>query len=274
MRTLRYYTKSAEVTTLCEMLHQLGYNVKISDSFTLDVDAAVKQFQGRNNLVVDGIVGPKTWQKLYALCPEILHHNDKLLSESDLIDFAGRLGLELAVVKAVNEVESGGKGFLVNGKPVILFEGHVFFRELQKRGIVPRQYMNAGNRDVLYEKWTRNYYLGGVREYDRLHKAMQIANTDSFRQAALSSASWGSFQIMGFHAKSLGYADVDDFVDKMHLHEREHLDAFGRFLQVNGLVPYLVSRQWAKFAERYNGAGYKLNKYDTKLEKAYLKYKR
>lgn len=273
MRTLRYYTKSAEVTTLCEMLHQLGYNVKITDSFSLDVDAAVKQFQARNYLVVDGIVGPKTWQKLYALCPEILYHNDKLLSESDLIDFASRHGLELAVVKAVNEVESGGKGFLMNAKPVILFEGHVFFRELQKRGIDPRRYMNAGNRDVLYDKWTRNFYLGGVREYDRLHKAIQISDADSFRQAALSSASWGSFQIMGFHAKSLGYADVDDFVNKMNLHEREHLDAFGRFLQVNGLVPYLASRQWAKFAERYNGAGYKQNKYDTKLEKAYLKYK-
>ena len=96
---------------------------------------------------------------------------------------------------------------------------------------------------------------------------------DIFRQAALSSASWGSFQIMGYHAESIGYRDVDEFVDRMYLHEREHLDAFGRFLKANGLISLLASRQWAAFAERYNGSGYKQNQYDTKLEKAYQKYK-
>lgn len=273
MRTLRYYTKSAEVAVLCEMLYKLGYNVKISDSFTLEVDTAVKQFQSSNNLVVDGIVGPKTWQKLYEKCPQILHQNNKLLSESDLIDFANNFNLELALVKAVNEVESGGKGFLINGKPVILFEGHVFWRELQKIGINPRIYANEYNRDILYETWTKNYYKGGVREYDRLEKAMNIFDSDRVREAALSSASWGAFQIMGFHAKSLGYFDVNDFVSKMNIHEREHLHAFGRFLQVNGLLPMLVAKQWANFAERYNGKGYKANQYDIKLEKAYQKYR-
>lgn len=272
MRTLRYYTKSAEVTVLCEMLFKIGYNVKILDSFTLEVDAAVKQFQRDNNLVVDGIVGPKTWQKLFEKCPQVIDQNSKLLSENDLIDFANHFGLELAMVKAVNEIESGGKGFLINGKPVILFEGHVFWRELQKRGINPQIYVTDYNRDVLYERWTRSYYQGGVKEYDRLNKAMSILNSESVKEAALSSASWGAFQIMGFHAKTLGYASVEEFVAKMNLHEREHLNAFGRFLQVNGLIPLLASKQWAKFAERYNGSGYKVNQYDIKLEKAYQKY--
>lgn len=274
MRTLRYYTKASEVVTLCEMLYNLGFNVKILDSFTLEVDAAVKQFQRNNNLVVDGIVGPKTWQKLYEKCPQVIQQNDKLLSEADLIDFANYFGLELALVKAVNEIESGGKGFLINGKPVILFEGHVFWRELQKRGINPRMHATESNRDVLYETWTRNYYLGGIREYDRLNKAIGILNTASAKEAALSSASWGAFQIMGFHAKSLGYPSVDDFVAKMNLHEREHLHAFGQFLKVNGLIPLLAEKQWADFAERYNGKNYKINQYDIKLEKAYQKYRR
>lgn len=273
MRTLRYYTKASEVISLTEMLFQLGYDVKISDSFNLSVDAAVKSFQKEHNLVVDGIVGPKTWQTLYEECPEIFDQNGKLLSENDLVEFSNRYGLELAVVKAVNEVESGGKGFLIDGNPVILFEGHIFWRELKKRGINPKQYLNDRNEDVLYEKWTKKYYLGGVREYDRLNKAIAIDNTDAFRQAALSSASWGAFQIMGFHADALGYAGIDDFVAKMRQHEREHLFAFGQFLQVNKLIPLLTDKKWAKFAEKYNGAGYKANQYDTKLEKAYLKYK-
>jgi len=34
----------------------------------------------------------------------------------------------------------------------------------------------------------------------------------------------------------------------------------------------LRNRNWAKVAQKYNGASYKLNKYDQKLQKAYEKY--
>ncbi|WP_449399173.1 hypothetical protein [Chryseobacterium wanjuense] len=33
MKLLKYYTKSLEVNTLCELLYKQGYNIKISDSF-------------------------------------------------------------------------------------------------------------------------------------------------------------------------------------------------------------------------------------------------
>ena len=266
MRTLKYYTKAPEVVTLCEMLYKQGYNVIISDSFSLQVDAAVKEFQKKNNLVIDGIVGMKTWQTLFEKNKQIININDKFLSEQDLLDFANYYDVELATVKAVNEVESAGKGFLIDGKPKILFEGHVFWKELKKRGINPQNYL-SGNGNILYQSWTKAYYEGGVKEYDRLNKAIKI-NKD----AALSSASWGCFQIMGYHAENLGYTSVESFVDKMYLHEREHLKAFGKFLEVNNLIKYLKSKNWAEFAKRYNGSGYAQNKYDQKLAKAYQKY--
>ncbi|MEE8298899.1 MAG: N-acetylmuramidase domain-containing protein [Thermodesulfobacteriota bacterium] len=39
------------------------------------------------------------------------------------------------------------------------------------------------------------------------------------------------------------------------------------------MVKILKKRDWANFARRYNGPGYKKNKYDEKLERAYNKYK-
>jgi len=274
MKLLKYYTKSPEVLTLCELLYKLGYNIKISDSFSLQVDAAVKDFQRKNALVVDGIVGMKTWQVLLEKNNTPISQTDKFLKESDLISFANQYGLELATVKAVNEIESGGKGFLINNKPKILFEGHIFWNELKKRGINPSSYYNANNKDVLYPKWTKIYYQGGVKEYDRLNEAIALGRDPRFKDAALSSASWGCFQIMGFHAKNLGYADVNDFVSKMEINEGEHLKAFGRFLEKNGLIDHLRNRNWAAFANAYNGESYKLNKYDEKLAKAYTKYSR
>ena len=86
------------------------------------------------------------------------------------------------------------------------------------------------------------------------------------------------FQIMGFHYKKLLYATVDHYVAEMHKHEREHLNAFGRFISnssISGknLLEWLQVKNWGKFAYGYNGSGYKQNKYDIKLEKAYNKYR-
>ncbi len=279
MRTIRYRSRGQDVHFLEELLTQLGYSVFVSNYFGLDTDAAVKDFQKKNRLVVDGIVGPKTWSVLIEKKQSFLDHNTKLLSEKDLKDLAIKYDLELAAVKAVNEIESRGKGFLSDGRPKILFEGHIFWRELTNRGLDPKQLSNAGNADVLYKKWTRTHYRGGTGEYERLQKATSIRNDERVRNAAHASASWGAFQIMGFHYKSLGYASIDDFVKKMHQHEQAHLEAFGKFLAVNtfsgkSLIHWLKVKNWAKFARAYNGPGYKTHNYDGRLKKAYERYSR
>ncbi|UOB18746.1 N-acetylmuramidase domain-containing protein [Abyssalbus ytuae] len=272
MKTLRYKSYDPSVYLLEELLNKLGYNVYISNYFGIDTHNAIKDFQQKNNLVVDGIVGLKTWSKLLEAEQEFLKYNAKLLSEQDLIEFSQTYNLDLAVVKAVNEIESSGKGFLTDGRPKILFEGHIFWRELKNRGIDPSTLVNNNSKDVLYDKWTKKYYLGGSGEYKRLEKALKLSPAGEVHDAAYCSASWGAFQIMGYHYNSLGYNSIDDFVKKMYDHEREHLRAFGKFLEVNNLIRHLKNKDWTKFAKGYNGTGYKLNKYDEKLEKAYKKY--
>lgn len=277
MKTLRYRSQGEEVHLLDEMLVKLGYNVSVSNTFGKDTETAVKDFQLKNNLVVDGIVGLKTWAKLFEKDNQFITLNNKFLSEQDLIDFATRNNLELAAVKAVNEVESRGKGFLVQGRPVILFEGHVFWRELKKRGFDPLVFLNENTKDILYESWTRKYYLGGAGEYTRLEKAASVSDSTGVKESAYCSASWGAFQIMGNNYKMLGYPSIDQFVDDMNKHEREHLNAFGKFIETKSfsgkkLKDWLKEKNWEKFANGYNGNGYKQNKYDTKLKTAYEKY--
>lgn len=229
-------------------------------------------FQLKNNLVVDGVVGLKTWSSLIEQNKKPLSVNSKLLSEQNLIEFSNAHNLELAVVKAVNEVESGGKGFLVDGRPKILFEGHIFWKELEKRNINPANFVNAANDDILYKNCTKKYYLGGAAEYSRLEKAMHLNSDKKFSDAAKCSASWGLYQIMGFNAVSIGYKSINEYVEKMYLNEGEHLKAFGMFLAKNNLIGFLRNKKWADFACKYNGAGYKSNKYDEKLLKSYNKF--
>lgn len=272
MKTLRYKSRGNEVYVLEELLVDLGYTVVISNYFGKDTDAAVKDFQEKNELVIDGIVGPKTWSKLLALRTQLIQFNDKFLSEQDLQDFADQYELELATVKAVNEVESSGKGFLLDGRPRILFEGHVFWRQLKKKGIDPKSLVSDKTQNILYEKWTKRHYEGGKQEYDRLEKAAGLSDDDRVHDAAYEAASYGSFQIMGFHWKLLGYSSVDAYVSHQYTHEKAHLAAFGIFCKINHLMKHLKNKNWAAFAKGYNGPGYQQNKYDKKLEKAYLKY--
>jgi hypothetical protein len=272
MQTIKLRSRGPYVSYLQELLGKLGYKIPATGYFGQLTDAAVRDFQKKNNLVEDGEVAIKTWTVLIDKSSLGQVMSDKFLGEQDLRDFALRHNLELAAVKAVNEVESSGKGFFVDGRPKILFEGHIFWKQLQERGINPGSISNSSNNDVLYSRWTKTHYLGGPREYDRLEKASKLRADPRVEEAALASASWGSYQIMGFHSKKLGYDSVQTFVDQMYLHERNQLEAFGRYIAAFGCINHLRLKNWAAFAKCYNGPAYGQNKYDIKLAQAFQKH--
>lgn len=272
MQTIKIRSRGTYVSYLQELLGKLGYQISVTGYFGDMTDAAVRDFQKKNDLVEDGEVGIKTWTVLIDKSRPAQSMSDKYLGEQDLRDFAQKHNLQLAAVKAVNEVESSGKGFFVDGRPKILFEGHIFWRQLRDRGIDPSTIANASNADVLYSTWTKSHYVGGTREYERLEKASKLLADPRVKEAALASASWGSYQIMGFHADKLGYNSVQAFVDEMYVHERNQLEAFGRYITAFGCINHLRSLNWASFAKCYNGPAYAQNKYDIKMATAYQKY--
>lgn len=185
------------------------------------------------------------------------------LKASHIQSAAISLGLEPCLITAVVQVESRGTGFLPDGRPVILFEGHVFWRELQKRGINPHLLKMP---DVLHQKPDRSKYKGGAQEHERLHMAALVN-----KEAALCSASWGLFQIMGFNFRECGFASVTDFVEAQRTGEAEQLESFCCFLRSQGLVGVLAAHDWEGFARRYNGPGFRANRYDEKLRHAYTR---
>ncbi|MNY29912.1 hypothetical protein D3C86_1639870 [compost metagenome] len=164
----------------------------------------------------------------------------------------------------MNYVESRGSGFLPDGRPVILFERHVFWSRLKKAGIDPAKV--SAPASVLSTE--RGGYAGGASEYSRLAMACRIHEA-----AALEAASWGLFQIMGYHWQALGYSSVSDFVESQKTSEGEQLEALVRFLNANpALLSALRAQKWAAFAKGYNGSDYASNLYDVKLARAYDKF--
>jgi hypothetical protein len=185
----------------------------------------------------------------------------QLLTERDFRDAARFLGCEVAAVKAVAEVEAPRGGFCPDGFPVTLFEGHIFFRYTKGR-------FAESHPRLCYPKWTTEFYgRSWVAERERLDAAIALD-----RRAALMSASWGRFQIMGFNFPVVGCASVQQFVNRMCESERRQGELFVQYIIHEGLADELRDRRWDDFARFYNGPLYKKNRYAERLEKAYRKF--
>lgn len=265
MKTIKQGSTGDDVKILQELLCKWGLDIDVSLNFDTTTDEAVRQVQKTGHLDTDGIVGERTWN--------LLQDSDARrmwplrLKEEDYDHAVEMLGVDTAAIKAVVEVETGNKGgFLAIGKPTILFEGHIFWQQLEKIGMNP-QNLQKGNEDIIYQHWTKSQYKGGLKEYDRLEHARAI-NAD----AADASASWGLPQIMGFNYKVCGCRSVAEFVASMTENESRQLELFVRFISGNNWVKYLSNLDWKGFAYHYNGSGYAQNQYDQRLERAYKKY--
>ncbi|WP_346236672.1 N-acetylmuramidase family protein [Niabella insulamsoli] len=181
-----------------------------------------------------------------------------LLTQKDFEDAALQIGCEVAAIKAVAEVESRGDGFLSTGEPKILFERHIFSK--RTGGIFDKTNPGISNR-----------VPGGYGTVASQHKRLQEA-VPLNRNAALMSASWGKFQIMGFNYTLAGYNSLQEFITAMYQGEREHLLAFINYIKNTFLDDELRDKRWTDFARKYNGPLYWKNKYDTKMAEAYKKF--
>lgn len=187
--------------------------------------------------------------------------NTTPLTEEDYQNAANLLGAEVAAVRAVATVESSGKGFLASGRPPILLEAQHFSRATNHR-------YDSSNPNISSPTWNKALYRGGEKEYDRLEEAIALDEV-----AALSSASWGLFQILGSNCKACGYNTVQDFVKANVESQGKQLECFVNFLKANKLDQHLRDKNWSSLAQGYNGSQYKLNNYDVKLEQTYNKFK-
>ena len=258
--TLRTGSKGDAVREIERLLVMQGYNLDEDSLFDSNTEQAVKAFQRANNMVIDGIVGEKTLQAIRSR-----NRNPKHLTQRDINQAAETLGVPVAAILAVTEIESNGSGFFEDGRAKILFERHIMYRRLKASGYDAERFASQYPRLVNIKP---GGYRGGWPEYTRL-KSAQVIDHD----IALESCSWGQFQIMGYHWQSLGYAGVQDFVASMQQSEAGQLNAFVKFIQADpALHKALKAKKWAEFAKIYNGPAYKTNLYDIKLARAYDRY--
>lgn len=204
------------------------------------------------------------------------------ITDQQFQEVAKLLACQVSAVKAVYEVETNGSGFLPDGRLKILFEGHVFWRQLLAAGHRPDDILKQYPEyfDILYKKWTKKYYVGGKGEWERFGQALKLVNLLGIPTiTVMNSASYGSFQVMGYNAILSGYPDAQAMIAAFNEGgEYECLMGFARYVIQVKLNDELQRKDWTGFAYKYNGPGYKgspnydWDDYDLKLAKADKKF--
>lgn len=211
-------------------------------------------------IAVDGVPGPKTRAAILAA---FTNRCAPAVSDEDIAAVAQRLGCSARQVRAVAEVESGGRAFCADARPKMLFERHLFHRFTGgAHGITPFS----------------NPRGGGYNE-DSWDKLARAACLDPL--AAFAAASWGRFQVLGAHAGRPRYARFLDlgFSSPLELAystvagEAGHYELLARYIDKAGLRDAMRRLSTdpddnRAFAKGYNGPAYRTFRYDEKLAAA------
>lgn len=160
------------------------------------------------------------------------------LSEDDYRIAAGSLGIAVDALKTIAEVEFNVAAFDSLGRPTVRFESYHFHAYTSGRF--------DGSHPLV-----SSALPGGVGplsdQYERLQEAYDLDPV-----AALKSAAWGRFEVMGSRYRASGCATVNHFVLTIAQSEAAHLTAFVSVVQSDkALQRALRANDWADFTMRY-----------------------
>lgn len=181
-------------------------------------------------------------------------------------------GIEPEALLAVVQVESAGKSLEVDNKtPCLLFERHIFYRELSKKSL-------AGLNEAVRLGLANKTWQPKTQYKDQRTSQLRL---DLFAQArkineicAIRSCSWGVGQTMGFLAEELKFRDALMMFNYMVAGGvPAQVECMVREIENKKLTKKLNDHQWAAFAKVYNGPGYATNHYDTKMASAWATWK-
>lgn len=187
------------------------------------------------------------------------------LTEADFQNAATQLGGAVAmnIIKAFAIVESGGRsGFGPAKMPVIAYEGHIFRKHTQRKYDAAYPLLSYPYKEKAGPQWRANN-KDQAKAWQTLVAAFNLNP-----EAALLSASYGMFQIMGFNFANCGYKSVYEFVAAMKLNAGQQLMAFVGFCRKNPtLLNAMKKKDYVGMASIYNGSDY--GDYDKRIQKAF-----
>ena len=176
---------------------------------------------------------------------------------------AAARNIPLAHLLAVIEVESAGRVFGWDGRPMILPEPHLLYRQTQEpeRG----ELVALG---LASKRWNKKLYAKSQQSrWAQVERAQSICGNVAFEPV-----SYGVGQVLGQHWQALGYADLPAYFERVCSGIEGQLEVMMRYIVINGLEDDLREGRWPTFFRGYNGVAWEKNGYGAAIKKALRKF--
>lgn len=215
------------------------------------------------------VVDPKAFADSLAHASRAGEARFTRLTDEDYRAVAEELGIEVAAMKAVVDIEAGKshQGFWAAGKPLINFD-LTMYRKFAPRNNVSLKKAQKKHPLIFRRPDARKYGSYQAAQQARLDAAASVDSVSAFE-----STFWGMFQIGGFNWRKCGVSSIGEFVGLMSRSERDQLELFARFIENSGMADDIRKKKWLNFALKYNGPKARSRGYHTRLAAAYKRHK-
>ena len=184
------------------------------------------------------------------------------LTSADLLAAANKVGVDVATIRAVIEVVTAGAGFDAKKRLKLLFEPHVFYKQLGPGPSGIRQSNKALHTPTRGPAPIPLFLSATIKS---------LLPLPSMRTRR-STLPLGVFpEIMGFNHEAAGFHSAKAMVTSMLEGEDQQLKSFANLLSNWKLATSSKNRDWRTFSLRYNGPNAIENDYDGELKAAFLK---
>lgn len=261
---IKYGSQGSDVKELQKLLNQNGYSLDEDGVFGSKTQSAVKDYQTKNNLTVDGIVGKNTWGALTSANSSSNNTNDTSngfsydkfsyddYAESDTVQQA-HAALQSQISAKPGEYQSTWQGQI---------------NDIIDRILNREKFSYDVNSDALYQQYKEQYsQLGKLAMQDTMGQA--AAMTGGYGNSYASSA--------GNQAYQNYLSQLNEVVPELYAMARDQYNQEGDELYNNySLLADQENQDYSRYQDEYNKwlteRDYLANRYDSERSYDYSKY--
>ncbi len=247
--TVQFGSTGDAVRQLQDLLKKQGYNIAVDGSFGKQTQAAVEEYQKKNGLTVDGVVGKQTWGKLYAPASAT---DSKSYTPSQEVISAG---------KAVQELKAERPGEYVS--PYADALGQLYDRIVNRPAFSYHMYA-----DPLYQQYRDSYVrLGRLAMEDTMGRAAGLTGGygSTYSQRAGQESYHGYLQELNRQLPQLYDLALSKYA-------QEGQGLMDQYKLLQGMENEAYSRHADDYDRWYRAYTYAQSQYDDAREEDYDRY--
>lgn len=263
---LKKGSSGSEVSELQKLLNQNGFNLDVDGKFGAKTDAAVREYQQKNNLAVDGIVGTNTWGSLTKANTKTTNSPTTTnTAKTETPSFKYQDYQESDLVK---QAEAALNNQLSQKPGSYQSNWNSSIQETLNKILNREQFSYDMNADALYQQYKDSYTQQG-----------KMAMMDTMGQAAAMTGGYGSSyaSIAGNQAYQQNLQQLNDVIPELHQlayekYKQEGQDLINQYSMLNDQEAQDYSKYRDAVSDYNVERDYLAGRYDTERSYDYGKY--